>query len=508
MRQSSPPAPADVAAAGGLSEDEVVRRSAGGAARTALIGLFCRAAGLLTTLLCTHFLSQGQLGNANLAMIIALVVGTGTLLSPQQALLTRSAGFEPAAELVHGFATGSGLLIAALLFVLRGPLCALFGQPEAAPLLGVYCAALVLERLALIPMLRLRYELRFLEVSRCELWGDLCYLGVTVSTAVAGIGPLCLALGMVGRHGARVAYLWRLGEPLRLKMPSLPRAEVARLGREIFARSWPVHLGGFAEYLTLYLDNLFVGRLFGASGQGVYAVAYTLIMTPTDTIALYGATALVRALGVADDARRRETYLTGLRYMSLVLFPLGAGVALCAATLEAAALPTRWHGVAGLTLGLLGASLSTGLMRLAFAHLTAIHRVRLAGVVEGLRLVFFVLALAAIALWAPALTSIGYAVSVAFMLSSLVALGCSLRADGISLAQGVGALMPPALATMLMAAGLLALRRGAELVPGLPQAGLLVVEVAVGAGMYVAALRVLFPAVFATAWTWLRRRGR
>lgn len=518
MNESAPVAPTDasqpVAAAApgeGLSDQEVVQRSVGGAARTALVGLVCRAAGLLATVLVTHFLSQSEYGNANLAMIIALIVGTGALFSPQQALLTRHHGFAEGATLVHAFASWSGVLIAVVLALVREPLCAALHQPEAAPLLLVYCFALVLERLALIPMLRLRYQLRFGPVSQCELWGDLAYVGVTVATAAGGVGPVCLPLGMVARHGARLLYLARLREPLWPRGPQggFTPSERQR-AREIFTQSWPVHLGGFGEYLTLYLDNLLVGRLYLAAAQGLYAVAYTLIMTPTDTIALYGATALVRALGLKDAERRRATYLQGLRYMSLVLFPLAVGVALVASTVESTLLSQRWRGVAPLAVSLTAASLSTGLMRLAFAHLTAIHRVRLAGAIEAVRLLLFLLGLGAVAALDPGrdhLTWVGYGVSAAFMASSLIGVALSLRADAIPLRSGVIAVLPPLLGAAAMAAGLLLAQRGMDPLP-LPPALRLLLEAAIGAALYVGYLRLCHPALFASALSWLRRRGR
>src|SRR5579871_4809811 len=71
-----------------VSPQEVVSKSVGGAATTTLVGLVGRAAGLLTTILVTHFVSKTDYGHANLAMIIAAVLNILTLLSPQQVLLT------------------------------------------------------------------------------------------------------------------------------------------------------------------------------------------------------------------------------------------------------------------------------------------------------------------------------------------------------------------------------------------------------------------------------------
>ena len=81
--------------------DELVAKSVRGAATTTVAGLLGRAAGLVTTLLVTHFVQKSEYGQANLALIIATVANSLTLLAPQQALLTRRDHFEEAASLVQ-----------------------------------------------------------------------------------------------------------------------------------------------------------------------------------------------------------------------------------------------------------------------------------------------------------------------------------------------------------------------------------------------------------------------
>lgn len=491
---------------------EVIAKSASGAARTTLVGLLGRGAGLLTTVLVTHFVSKDEYGHANLAMIVAAVLNMLTLLSPQQVLLTRQSGYDRAARVAGLYAAWSGLLVGVLLWLLGPRLLLSLGQPEATGILRVYCVALVLERVAVIPALELRYRLRFGEVARLDLLGDLSYVAVTVgSAAFLGAGGYSLALGMVARHGVRLVVLVRqVGGTLWPFVRGLTGQDWT-LGQDLLRDALPLHLGGASEFLTLYLDNVWVGKLYQAAGQGLYAVAYTLVMTPTDTIALYGATAMVRALGVPDGVARRRTYLLGLRYVCLLLFPIGVGVALVTRTLEVAFLPLKWQGLAPIVIGLCGGAVTTGIARLAFAHLTALHRNRQAGVAEVLRLVLFLLALMAVGLWdlgRQHLSWVGWGVSAAFVVSSLVSLWLSLRADELTVLDAARAMLPAAVGTAVMGAVLYAAQRGFDQLGFAPSGARLLIEIGLGAAVFIGYMRLVHRPIYQEALGWVRaRRG-
>lgn len=497
----------------------VVAKSSRGAAVTAAAGLLGRAAGLLTTLIVTHFLSKTEYGHANAALVLATLLGYFALFSPQQALMTRDREFDAAARLVHGWSVYSGIVVAALL-VAGGPLLLLWlGQPEAAPLLGWFALSLWLERLAAVPAIELRYHLRFSSVVRVDLLGDLCYVTVTIGLALSHVGPACIAIGNVARHLGRALYFARLdGVHLwprwprwsrRGQSPSEPTpATYRRLAGEIWRYSLPVHLGGVAEILTLYLDNLIVGALYLAAGQGLYAVSYTMIMTPCDTVALYATTALIRALGLDEAEARRRAYLAGLRYVCLVLFPVAVGGALIAPAVEKAVLPERWHGLAAVLTGLCGAAMSVGIFRLSFVQLTSLHRPVTAFVVDFGRLVFFLLGIAAVYILDGGrqhLPWVAWAVSGGFVLSALFGLFISARADELPLRAVLSALAPSGLGTAFMGGGVYLLRGLLERTL-LPPALCLVVEIAAGALLYVAYLRVFHPTLVRDAVAWLRNR--
>lgn len=485
-------------------------RSARGAAITTVAGLLGRAAGLFTTLLVTYFVSKGDYGRANLALIIATLANLITLLSPQQALLTRNQRYTAAARLVHGFAVWSGLLVAGLIFCGGGLLLAKLHEPTALPLLRVYAVALVLERLALVPALTLRYQLRFGALLRVDLGGDVAYVVVTVGGALWGAGAMCLPLGMVARHLCRIVALrWGCGSLLLPPLPGSLSPDSRGLLREVLQYSWPIHLGGLGEFLTMYLDNVVVGQLYSAAAQGLYAVGYTLVMTPSETIAMYGATAMVRALGLKDVETRQRTFLQGLRYVSLLLWPIGAGAALVAGTLEGAVLPPSWRGIAEVVAGLGLGGAALGVSRMCFAQLTALHRPRVGGAMYIVQLLTFGLGLFLVGRWDEQRThmpAIALAVSAAFTLPALLGLWLSIRADSLQLRSVIIALTPPFIGTLVMGLCVWSLQR-ALIYAGLPASlPRLLIEIGSGVLLYTTYLRLFHRPLWREATTWLAHR--
>ncbi|MFO0620839.1 MAG: oligosaccharide flippase family protein [Polyangia bacterium] len=490
--------------------DEVVRKSVRGAATTTVAGLLGRAAGLLTTLLVTHFVQKNEYGQANLALIVATVVNALTLFAPQQALLTRREHFEEAASLVQTYLLWLGVAVFGSLLWLGKPLLGLLHQPSALPLLQLYCVALWLERAALIPAVKLRYRLQFGDLVRVDLLGDALYVVVTMGSAVAGLGAVSLPLGVLARQLTRVLVL-----RLLLDMPVLPgwpeplSAESKRLLRDLWRMTWPIYLSSLVELSTLYMDNVFVGRFYSIGAQGIYAVGYTIVMTPSETIAVYAASAMVRALGLSDRSARQHNYLQGLRYVSLFLVPLAVGAALVASTFEVALLPERWRGVAGVMQWLAIGAMSLGFHRMAFAQLTALHHSRMAGLIYATQLLSFVTGLVVVALTDPSrlqMERVALAVSLALLLASACGTAMTVWVDELPLRRLAQALGPALLSTTGMAVVLLALRPVWNWAHVAATPLRLGAEVAVGAAVYTACLRVFFPSLLHEVRSFISRR--
>ena len=84
-----------------------------------------------------------------------------------------------------------------------------------------------------------------------------------------GPGTICLPLGALLRQVARVLWLkFGLRMSLLWSDVQLPNAQTQTLRNELWQMMWPIYLASMVELSTLYMNNLFVGRVVFDRGAG------------------------------------------------------------------------------------------------------------------------------------------------------------------------------------------------------------------------------------------------
>ncbi|MBD2355813.1 lipopolysaccharide biosynthesis protein [Tolypothrix sp. FACHB-123] len=153
---------------------------------------------------------------------------------------------------------------------------------------------------------------------------DLLSMGIGLAAAIVaawyGLSYWALVImplvtGLVGTVGLWMVCSWRPGFPSR---KSDTRSMLA------FGRN----LTGFSimNYFSRNLDNVLIGRVWGAQQLGVYAKAYQLLLLPLNQINSPIAAVAVPTLSRLTDSpeRYRQTYLRVLEKISMLTTPLVA----------------------------------------------------------------------------------------------------------------------------------------------------------------------------------------
>jgi PST family polysaccharide transporter len=103
---------------------------------------------------------------------------------------------------------------------------------------------------------------------------------------------------------------------------------------------------GLVNYVSRNADNVIVGRVLGAAPLGNYQVAYNLMLTPLQNIS--SVIAQVTLPGFAqiqnEDERFRSAYVRSSSIISLITFPVMAGMGVVADPLIRAVLGQKWLG--------------------------------------------------------------------------------------------------------------------------------------------------------------------
>jgi PST family polysaccharide transporter len=215
-----------------------------------------------------------------------------------------------------GLSVGVALLTAAL-----APLVAwFFGEPRLVAVTAAYSVGFVFGGLAVQHEALLRRRMRFAALAGANLVALFVNAATTIGLAWLGFGYWALVYGQLALGVAYAVCLWgvcgwRPGRPGRL---SEVRALLA-FGRD---------LTGFTvvNYFARNLDNLLIGRVWGAVQLGFYAKAYQLLLLPLDQVNEPITAVAVPALSrLGDDPERyRRAYLRLLEKVAMVTMPLMA----------------------------------------------------------------------------------------------------------------------------------------------------------------------------------------
>lgn len=169
----------------------------------------------------------------------------------------------------------------------------------------------------------LQRSLRFKVIAVIEVSSSVVGQGVTVGAALAGAGAYALAFGpMVTALLASVLSVsvvrWH------------PSSFISRAAmRDLWGYSGGLLGFNVVNYWGRNVDNLLVGRVFGAAPLGFYNRAYNLMLLPiTQITGALGRVMFPALAAMQDDLPRvRSAYLRGLRAINAVTVPLLFGLA-------------------------------------------------------------------------------------------------------------------------------------------------------------------------------------
>lgn len=241
-------------------------------------------------------------------------------------------------------------LAVALLTAAAAPLVArFFGDPRLTAVTTAYAAGFIFGGLAVQHEALLRRRMRFAALAGANIAALVVNAVTTVALAWAGFGYWSLVCGQLALGLAYAACLWavcgwRPGRPGRL---SEVRALLA-FGRD---------LTGFTvvNYFARNLDNLLIGRVWGAAQLGFYAKAYQLLLLPIDQVIEPVTSVAVPALSRlnGEPERYRLAYLRLLEKVAMVTMPLMAFLVVTSDWVVRVVLGPQW-GEAALIFSVLG----------------------------------------------------------------------------------------------------------------------------------------------------------
>ena len=220
------------------------------------------------------------------------------------------------------FNVGFGVVFCLLGYVFSSLTAALFNVPELSSLIKVISISFIFISIGQMFRALLQKEFKFRSLFFLDVITNSIYAVSTIVFVGAGFGVWGLAYGFL-IYQVSVIFMAILLESFRPQFAfSLSSAiKLIQFGGYVVGEK-------FLNYLNRNLDYIIVGRYLGAQALGYYSLAYTIMLVPVSRIAGVIMQVAFPAFSriQSDDHKMRNGYLKVLKCISLVTFPLMAGL--------------------------------------------------------------------------------------------------------------------------------------------------------------------------------------
>ena len=378
-----------------------------------------------------------------------------------------------------------------------------FDEPDLIDVMRALTLELLISSIAAVPQAQLERQLRFRPLSIAAIASGAAGAGVTLALAFAGLGVWALVVGTLTnalvRTGLILIFNGRIVWP-KLDFSLAPIRGLIRFSSHVLAARTLWYWYGQS-------DQVIVARLLHASTVGYYNVAAQLAMLPAgkamEVINRVTFPVLSRMRNEAGEMRSTHLRLLGL--VSAYAFGTCWGLAAVAPELVVTLLGPKWL-TATLPLTMLAAvaplrmlsALNNTITSAAGAPQTSTIELAVAGTLIPIAVL--------IGAYTDGLKGACLAWPLAYPLVYLLSNALTCRAVGNATMQGLIRLVAPLAAGAVMWLSIVALR--AQLSGSLSAIALLLLQLAVGATVYLVALHALAPALARDArgllWSLLR----
>ena len=463
----------------------VARQAAHGVAWNMLFGVSTRMLQLVGTLVLTHLLPPEEYGPVIAASILVTTASIFTSFTFGQYLIAKRAPPEVAIQAM-ALHIGLGVVAMGAIYAFRQPLGTFFGTPDTGQYVIGYVVAYLLDRSRYVPERLILRALRFRTVASINASGELAYMACALATASMW-GPWSIVFGVLVRSALTCVLYFRAAPRAEWLAPLRFRADQVR---DLFGYGLPLMIGSISDQLATRCDNLIMSRQFDAAVMGRYNLSYSLAEMPVNSIAVQIGDVLMPAFSKMEDESRQGAVVKAAALMSLIVSPLGVGLAAVAPTVVAAFFNAKWGPTMASMLAILSImSVFRPMTWSAIAYLQAVQKTRLVMYSSFFRAIGVLALVGAFGYlgdedWACVGAAIGFA------LHSVLTIIAAGRVAGFSASAYLIGVARPLLPSVPMFFAVVGTARGLEQLEA-PLLISLIAQVVVGGVVYVAAAFVM-----------------
>lgn len=297
-----------------------------------------RLFGFARTVVLARLLAPEDFGLFGLALLALSTLEVFSQTGFQQALIQRRGDVRAYLDTAWTVQVVRGALLAGVLVAAAPYVAAFFDEPRATPLLRVLAASAFLQGWTNVGVVHFRKDLEFRKQFAYQFSGTLADLTVAVSAALVFRSAWALIAGLVAGSAVRAvaSYVVHPYRP-RLRFDRAHARGLYTFGRWVFASSIVV-------FLATQGDDIFLGKVLGATALGLYQVAFRIsnLAATEITHVVSQVTFPAYAKLQGRPAQLRQAFLRTLEATTAVSIPVTAGLLLLAPDFVRLLLGAKW----------------------------------------------------------------------------------------------------------------------------------------------------------------------
>jgi len=285
-----------------------------------------------------RILSPNDFGLMGIALLTMATLDTFSQTGFQQALIQKKEDIKPYLDSAWTVLILRGFILFAILFFIAPYAATFFNAPEAKPIVQVIGFAVLFQAFTNIGVVYFQKELEFNKQFIYHLSGTLADFIVAISAALILRSVWALVFGLLAGNFARfvVSYLIH---PYRPHLSS-----DLRKAKELFGFGKWVLGSSVLIFLITQGDDIFVGKLLGATALGFYQMAYRISNMPATEITHVISQVTFPAYSKLQDniPKLREAYLKVLQVTAFLSFPIAGLIFVLAPDFTKIFLGEKW----------------------------------------------------------------------------------------------------------------------------------------------------------------------
>ena len=293
---------------------------------------------LIRVIVLARLLSPNDFGIFGIALLVISILGAFSQTGHSQALIQKKEQVKSYFDVVWTIGLVRGFVIAAIVFSLARPAAAFFAAPDAEQILRVIGFSVIIRSFNNIAILYFQKELEFHKFFKYQFLGTVVDFTVVVTAAILLRSVWALVFGLLAGNITRCIMSYII-EPYRPKLKFI-RSQA----KELFSFGKWVLGSTILIFLITQGDDIFAGKLLGATMLGFYQIAYRISNMPTtETSHVISRVSFPLYSKLQDNlSRLKDAYLKVLQLVTLISFPMAGLIFILAPEFTRLFLGEKW----------------------------------------------------------------------------------------------------------------------------------------------------------------------